>query len=141
MGTPSSAPMPCLFCELSKNTENTVYETEKLYVVVDRYPFSDMHLLVIPKEHRAVLHEVDDAVLSEVVATAKRLALKLGMQSYNLLQNNVNGQIIKHFHLHLIEANSSGRLALNNNTTLTLSDAEYAQLAQKVKAQIQKTAE
>ena len=125
----------CLFCTLSKVEESKVYENEKVFVIVDRYPYSDRHLLIISKEHQDLLHKLDDDMLASMVTTAKFLAQTLKMEKYNLVQNNINGQIIMHVHMHLIEANESGRLCTSSpNKTLKLSDDEYSTLVSKIKS-------
>jgi len=123
----------CLFCTLSKVEENKVYENERVFAIVDRYPCSDRHLLVIPKVHEDVLHKLDDDMLAAMIAAAKHLAVALGMERYNLLQNNVNGQIIMHVHMHLIEANDSGRLSIPSSKALKLSDEEYSVLVSRIR--------
>lgn len=123
----------CLFCKLSNVTENIVYESKDLFVIVDRFPFSNRHLLIIPKTHRSVLHECEDGIIQEMILVAKKLAVKLNMQKYNILQNNVNQQLIPHVHLHLIECNNSGGLNLKDHQTLKLTDDEYVSIVKDVK--------
>lgn len=118
---------------MSKVTENIVYETEDLFVIVDRFPFSDRHLLIIPKVHQSVLHECEDKIIQQMILTAKTLALKLKMKKYNILQNNVNQQLVPHVHLHLIECNDSGALRLGDHNTLKLNDEEYTSIVRDVK--------
>lgn len=122
----------CLFCTLQSVRENILYENDSVYVIVDRFPFSNRHLLIIPKEHHDVFHKYDEGVLFEAVRVARLMVKRLNMESYNILQNNKNGQIIPHFHMHLIEANASGRLALNDNHPLRLSDSEYKDLVTEI---------
>ncbi|ORD96124.1 HNT1 [Hepatospora eriocheir] len=100
----------CIFCDILKDNKNIIYQTDKVFVLFDRYPRSNSHFLIIPKEHSPHLTIVKDNDLSETILLAKRIAQFLGMNSYNICQNNVFGQIINHFHLHLIEANESGNV-------------------------------
>lgn len=125
--------MSCLFCDLQMNKENVIYETETIYVVLDRYPLSNRHLLVIPKEHHDVFHKYDEKILTEIVKIVKFLVIKLKMESYNLLQNNINGQIIKHCHMHLVEANDTGKLSMQDTKYLKLNNEEYKQLVSEIK--------
>jgi histidine triad (HIT) family protein len=76
--------------------------------ILDRFPKCAGHILIISKEHAETLFELSDAAASGLLPLAKRLAVAqreaLGFEGLNLLQNNgtVAGQIIPHFHLHLI---------------------------------------
>lgn len=128
--------MSCLFCDLRDSRTATVYENDAVYVIVDRFPCSDRHLLIIPKQHHPVLHEYTDDVLTSLVLTAKFLVQKLNMEKYNLLQNNINGQIIMHCHLHLVGANESGCLKIGESSSLKLSDEAYKELTEKIKGLI-----
>lgn len=123
----------CLFCTLSKNKANIIYENESIYVIMDRFPVSDRHFLIIPKIHSSLLHENDDASLTEMILTAKKLALLFKMKKYNLLQNNINEQIINHTHLHLIECNETGRFKSAMNSKIELNDTEYSEECKKLK--------
>lgn len=124
--------MACLFCDLQGKKENIVYEDDAVYVIMDRFPLSSRHLLVIPREHRDVMHRHDDDTLGHIMRTAKLLVTRLGMEKYNLVQNNVNGQLIKHCHLHVVEANESGRVSLEGNKSLDLSDDEYRRAVEEI---------
>lgn len=44
--------------------------------------------LVIPKTHGAKLTEVPDDELAETLPVAKKIASALGVENYNILQNN-----------------------------------------------------
>lgn len=126
----------CLFCKLSKNNDNIIYETDKVYVILDRFPTSSNHLLLIMKEHHALLHEYDDESLSELLVVTKKIIMKLNMKKYNLVQNNVNEQLIPHTHLHLIECNSTGGFKSIEGTKLNLNEKEYHEMSLNLKKQV-----
>lgn len=126
----------CLFCKLKDVEENIVYQTDNVYVIVDRFPTSSKHLLIIPKKHFHVIHEYDDEILMELLVVAKKLAIKLGMVKYNILQNNINHQIIPHVHIHLIECNDTGSLKLEENLSLKLNETEYKDIVKDVKEKL-----
>ncbi|KAI5171249.1 histidine triad (HIT) family protein, partial [Pancytospora epiphaga] len=96
--------MGCLFCQLQSNKENIIYEDESLYVILDRFPLSNRHLLVIPKNHYEFFHLCPEDIVSAMALKARELVITLKMEKYNLLQNNGNCQLIRHSHLHIIEA-------------------------------------
>lgn len=123
----------CLFCKLKNNAENVVYQTEDLYVIVDRYPMSNRHLLIIPKQHSPVLHACENSILEKLLVLAKILVLRLKMEKYNIIQNNINQQLVPHVHLHLVECNASGSFQFRSYSTIELSDEEYSNIVKEVK--------
>ena len=62
----------------------------------------------IPKNHFKNLYELPEDVAADAMKLAKRMAIrmteKLGADGFNLVQNNeeVAGQSVFHFHMHLI---------------------------------------
>lgn len=128
----------CLFCKLRSVKENIVMETENIYIICDRYPCSNRHLLLIFKEHQSLFHEYQNERLEEMIVLIKTLAIKLGFEKYNLLQNNVNGQQIPHCHFHLIEANETGCLKISSKS-LELSEDDYRKTVEEVKGLLNKS--
>ena len=100
--------MDCIFCKIIKGEipSYTLYENDKVKVILDIEPFSSGHCLVLPKEHTQDLDSIDDETLLEVFSVAKmikkQLIEKLNVDGCSLVQNNGYGQAIKHYHLHLI---------------------------------------
>ncbi len=119
----------CLFCKLKNNKDNILYENDFVYAILDRYPSSTPHILIITKICVPYLHETTDDYLKEAICVAKRIALKLNLKSYNILQNNEFGQLIKHFHLHVTAANDSGNFTRKPNKSI--SDLEYKKQVEK----------
>jgi histidine triad (HIT) family protein len=55
--------MECLFCEIIKKRKNNPYviaENEEILAVLDAYPVSDGHVLLITKKHFANIAEVEE---------------------------------------------------------------------------------
>ena len=129
----------CLFCKLQNVKENIIFENENLYVILDRFPLSNRHLLIIPKIHRPTLRDLADERISETILVAKELSKNLNLEKYNILQNNLNGQMIPHYHVHLIGCNETGGLEINGGKQhLNLSDEEYSKLSKEIKAILNK---
>lgn len=118
----------CLFCRLSTCENNKIYEDENLFVLLDRFPISNKHFLIITKPHFEYIHNCPDNLLAGMIKTVKDLALKFNMKKYNLVQNNINQQIIKHCHIHLIEANETGHLNLDGLKKISYNDEEYSEI-------------
>ena len=100
----------CIFCKLANGVfpTNSIYEDEKFNVILDVSPATKGHALILPKEHYKNLYELPDDMAADVMKLAKKLATemteKLGADGFNLVQNNneVAGQTVFHFHMHLI---------------------------------------
>ncbi len=102
--------MRCIFCEIAEKKEQSyiVYEDEEIIVILDKYPISKGHLLVIPKKHYESLHDAPDHIICKTFMVASRLAKiyrnNIGSPGVNILSNSgkIAGQIIFHFHVHVI---------------------------------------
>lgn len=98
----------CLFCNIIKGEQAsyTLYEDDDLKVIMDTFPNSPGHTLIISKEHYKDLDDIDIELLTKILKKAKDikklLETKLNPESIILVQNNGEAEKIKHFHLHLI---------------------------------------
>lgn len=98
----------CLFCKIAnKEIEAKIlYEDEDLMVILDAYPDTDGHTLVIPKKHYEDIYSIDPEVFLKIFTTGKEKAQtlmnKLNKNSLTFLVNYGDAQAIKHFHLHLL---------------------------------------
>jgi histidine triad (HIT) family protein len=101
----------CIFCAVNKGEAPAVrvYEDDKTFVIMDRKPITNGHLLVIPKKHAEFLTELDDERLSEMFKVAKKMALALKKSklrvkavNYFLADGAEAGQEVFHVHLHII---------------------------------------
>jgi histidine triad (HIT) family protein len=85
-----------------------VHEDEHVLAFLDIAPLAPGHVLVIPKERKAMLHELSDesaAALGRVLPRIARAVLAAtGAEDYNVLQNNGAGahQAVFHVHFHVI---------------------------------------
>ena len=98
----------CLFCKIAnKEIEAKIlYEDEYLMVILDAYPDTDGHTLVIPKKHYEDIYSIDPEMFLKIFTTGKEKAQtlmnKLDKSSLTFLINYGDAQAIKHFHLHLL---------------------------------------
>jgi histidine triad (HIT) family protein len=69
-----------------------VYEDEHVIAFLDIGPVSRGHVLVVPKEEKAKLHELSDASAAALGAALRKVAAAVvratGCADYNVLQNN-----------------------------------------------------
>ena len=102
--------MSCTFCEIARGERDAykVYEDDDTLVILDIYPVSKGHLLVIPKEHHEAIEDMPATLLKKVWLVASAMAKlyreELKAPGVNVLNNSgrAAGQIIFHFHVHVI---------------------------------------
>lgn len=100
----------CIFCKLANGIipTNSIYEDEEFNVILDMGPATKGHALILPKDHYKNLYELPEETGAKVMKLAKKMAIqmtdKLQADGFNLVQNNneVAGQTVFHFHMHLI---------------------------------------
>lgn len=101
----------CIFCKIAAEQEEAsiLYQDESYLVLMDAYPLTNGHCLVIPKKHYVRLDELkakERAKLfslgNKVIAAQKKAGL--GIHGTNLLINDgkAANQTVPHLHLHLI---------------------------------------
>ena len=100
----------CIFCKLANGDipTNSIYEDDDFRIILDASPASRGHALIIPKEHYRNIYELSDELCSKALVLAKKAASHmtdvLSCDGFNIVQNNneVAGQTVFHFHMHLI---------------------------------------
>ncbi|MCL2618127.1 MAG: HIT family protein [Defluviitaleaceae bacterium] len=100
----------CIFCRITAKEvpSNIIYEDDQVLVLLDQFPASRGHTLVIPKAHCENIFDIPEDTAAHlqriVVRTAKVLRGMLGAPDINVLQNNggAAGQTVFHYHVHLI---------------------------------------
>ena len=100
----------CIFCKVvaGELPSTQVLSDDRVVVFMDINPVSHGHCLVVTREHRPTVYEITDDEGAAVMATARRVARaireSLKPDGLNLHQSNgpAAGQVVGHFHLHLI---------------------------------------
>jgi histidine triad (HIT) family protein len=118
----------CIFCKIANGEipSRTLYEDNDFRVILDLNPATKGHALILPKEHFKNLYEISDKTAEKVLPLAKKMATqmtnKLGCDGFNLIQNNneIAGQSVFHFHMHLIPR------YINDNQNLVMKPNEVA---------------
>jgi histidine triad (HIT) family protein len=108
-----------------------VYEDDHVLAFLDIAPLSRGHVLVIPKERKAHLHELSDAsaaALGRIMPRLCRAVLEAtGAKAYNILQNNGTAahQVVMHVHFHIIPKIGETGLGIGwRPTSLPANDAD-----------------
>ena len=69
--TGRSAAQSCVFCSELDSSESVslkLYEGDQCFVILNKYPYNNGHLMVVPKRHLAKLSEALPSELSELMS-------------------------------------------------------------------------
>jgi ATP adenylyltransferase len=105
--------MGCLFCEAlaRKNDEETliVLRGARNFVILNRFPYTSGHVMVVPYAHVAELQNCEAATLAEMMEIAQRVAAALAAEykpdGTNLGMNlgrAAGAGVTGHLHLHIL---------------------------------------
>ena len=103
----------CVFCAVidkDDSPENLIlYRGERVYVILNRYPYSNGHLMIVPYQHCQELVELPQDTLSEIICTASKavsiLEASYHPQGFNLGMNigaPGGAGIAGHLHMHVV---------------------------------------
>ena len=116
----------CIFCKIANGEipSRTLYEDEDFRVIMDLAPATKGHSLIMPKNHYKNIYEIADDTAAKVFPLAKKMAAlmteKMGADGFNIVKKNneVAGQTVFHFHVHLIPRYN------NDNQSLVMKPQE-----------------
>lgn len=137
----------CVFCHIVRHKDKqdelgVLYADEDCFVVMNRYPYSPGHFMIIPNFHTDKLEELDPKVWLKMSVFAQKgvslLKNELGAMGVNIGMNlgAVGGAgIAEHIHLHLVP-----RWMGDTNFITTISDTrvysvDFENIFQRLKAQ------
>ncbi|MFA5056034.1 MAG: HIT domain-containing protein [Dehalococcoidia bacterium] len=100
----------CPFCKMVKHELSpvVVQEDDEILAIMDLYPATPGHVLVLPKRHiediYAMPSDTGARIMAVAVSIAKAIMEQLSPSGLNLIQANgaAAGQTISHFHLHMV---------------------------------------
>ncbi len=103
----------CLFCSTfkgKKDRENLIlYRSSQSFIIMNRFPYTNGHLMVVPSRHVASLDELDEGEMMALMALLKKsiLILKMALEpdGFNVGMNIGRGAgagIEDHIHFHIV---------------------------------------
>jgi histidine triad (HIT) family protein len=101
----------CIFCDIlsGKLPVTKLYEDEKILIFMDIQPINSGHLLIIPKEHKELITELDDNLVAHMFKLAQKMnfavrdsGVKCEGVNYFLADGESAGQEVFHVHVHVI---------------------------------------
>lgn len=105
-------PTECLFCSKPQQLDaeaHIVHRGDLGYVILNRFPYNNGHLMIAPYAHEASLEALETEVATELMALT-RLSLRVLREAYDPEGFNVGANIgaaagagvADHFHLHIV---------------------------------------
>lgn len=103
----------CVFCNAQAkedSAENLIaYRGERAYVILNRYPYTGGHLMVVPFEHVAVLEDLHPLTRTEMMEFTSRCMIVLRNlykpQGFNMGANigeAAGAGVKEHVHIHIV---------------------------------------
>lgn len=136
--------MPTIFTRIISGEIpcHRIHADEHVFAFLDIAPLSRGHALVVPREERAMLHELSDesaAALGRALPRVARAVMAAtGATSYNILQNNgaLAHQAVPHVHFHIIPRFPDGSGLGIRWDARALDASEGAALAARISAEM-----
>ena len=111
--TSSGDPGECVFCAAAKSPRDreslVVHRAAHNLIILNRFPYTSGHIMVVPYEHVASLEELSDEALVEMIRLAREAEKRLralyrpdGLNFGINLGKSAGAGIASHVHLHAL---------------------------------------
>jgi histidine triad (HIT) family protein len=102
--------LSCVFCDIVKRSTSShvIYEDKEFIAILDKYPISIGHTLVLPKKHMGRVKDLSQnefcALYARVYALNALITARLGATASHISINDgaAANQLIPHVHVHII---------------------------------------
>ena len=108
----SSAAPACIFCAALRAIETeplVVFRGERAFVILNKFPYNNGHLMIVPHRHAGRLDALEAAELTEMMALAQRaeraLTAVYAPHGFNMglnLGKPAGAGVEDHLHLHVV---------------------------------------
>jgi ATP adenylyltransferase len=107
------SPVKCVFCEVQEQSDGAgnlvIFRGQNAFVMLNRYPYTSGHLLVVAALHRPRLEDLDPQTRSEMMELATKgmavLRKSYRSEAFNFGANigeAAGAGIAEHVHLHVV---------------------------------------
>ena len=140
----------CVFCNaqtMEDSVENLIaHRGERAFVILNRYPYTGGHLLVVPFEHKPNLERLDPSTRAEMMELATRCTVILNTlytpQGFNVGANigeAAGAGVKEHVHIHIVPRwkGDTNFMSALGGTRVIPEDLEVTYM--RVKNEFQKT--
>ncbi|MCE1164600.1 MAG: HIT domain-containing protein [Bacteroidetes bacterium] len=138
--------MDCIFCSIiAKEIESSfVYEDDLVIGIMDLFPATEGHVLVIPKVHSELITGLDDVYVERMFKAGKYISaamrksrFTLDAVSFVLSDGKSAGQEIPHAHLHLIPRYSGDGIGFRFGSKHKFTREHLDKTAKEIKSGIE----
>jgi ATP adenylyltransferase len=103
----------CIFCDAAAANDDAksliIFRGQKNFIILNRFPYTSGHVMVVPYDHVGELSAAEAAALSEMILLGQRVQAALEKayhpQGYNLGMNlgrAAGAGVAGHLHLHVL---------------------------------------
>ena len=103
----------CIFCDMLEAGDDLschiLHRGQRAFVVLNRYPYNNGHLMIVPYEHVARLEDLDEKTLSELMQLVNKgmaaLRETMNPHGFNIGANLGKGAgagVDDHVHIHVV---------------------------------------
>ena len=129
----------CIFCKIANHQipGKILYEDDVCMAFLDLSQTTYGHTLVIPKNHFDHILDVDQKTLAHMMGVVQKVARQIETQmnakGFNIVSNmnEVAGQTVRHFHIHIIpryQSDDSFHIDYTDHSNDVDLDAIYQQI-------------
>lgn len=113
VSAPKESTPGCIFCDKPREDRDAanyiLLRAERVFVILNAFPYNNGHLMVVPYAHLGQLEEVPAATLAEMMTVTQRaigvLKARLNPAGFNLGMNlgvSAGAGVADHIHLHVV---------------------------------------
>jgi len=103
----------CIFCDLPKKDDDKknliVYRSKHCFVILNKYPYNNGHVLIVPYKHSSDYINLEDQILFDIQKTAQKTiqVMQNVMQPHAInmginLGRTAGAGIDQHLHYHIV---------------------------------------
>ena len=103
---------PCVFCAAlsgSQMSPLTLHQGDRCFVILNKYPYSNGHLMVVPTRHVGTLSDATAAELTELITLTRTAEIVLteayephGLNVGMNLGRPAGAGVLDHLHVHVV---------------------------------------
>lgn len=140
----------CVFCHISTHASDdeslhVLYRDEHCFIVMNRYPYTPGHFMIIPHHHTDALENLDPLVWLHISGLAQKgvklLKERFGAHGVNIGMNlgRAGGAgIAEHIHLHLVPRWERDTNFITSIAETRVYSTDFEKIYQKLKEEGQK---
>ncbi len=133
--------MNCVFCDIVQRTapSNVIYEDEEFIAILDKFPISIGHTLVLPKKHFGRVKDLSQkefcAMYARVYALNALITSRLGASASHISINDgaAANQLVPHVHVHIIPRNENDSAGFTARKLLRAEEMDQIRAKLEVK--------